>query len=62
GWSDSNDKYKRDIKRLENSALYRHTYGSMVDYFAMPINSGKSTKNFANETFEKSRENVAQNI
>jgi hypothetical protein len=48
-WSYNSDKYVRDVKQLSGMESYRKAYGRMVDYFAMPVNSGKPTMNFANE-------------
>ncbi len=50
-WDYGKDKYIRDVKQLEASAVYRKTYGTLVDYFGMPVNGGKGVKNFANEAF-----------
>ncbi len=48
-WSYNSDKYVRDVKELSGSDSYRRHYSKMVDYFALPVNGGKPTKNFANE-------------
>jgi uncharacterized radical SAM superfamily Fe-S cluster-containing enzyme len=48
GWNYSKDKYTRNIKEIEASPAYIMTYGSMKDYFALPVNSGKGLANFAN--------------
>lgn len=50
-WSYSKDKYRRDVKYLESTQLYKDTYGNMKDFFALPVNGGKGVKNFANEVF-----------
>jgi hypothetical protein len=50
-WSYPKDKYVRDIKTLESSEPYKRTYGKMVDFFALPVNSGKPTSSFTNEVF-----------
>ena len=50
-WNYSKDKYVRNIKQLESTPEYRKTYGQMIDYFALPVNGGKTVANFANEAF-----------
>jgi uncharacterized radical SAM superfamily Fe-S cluster-containing enzyme len=50
-WDYGKDKYIRDVKQLEASDLYKKTYGTLVDYFGMPVNGGKGVKNFTNEVF-----------
>jgi hypothetical protein len=47
-WAYSKDKYTRNVKELEASELYKKTYGTMIDYFALPVNGGKAVKNFSN--------------
>ncbi len=50
-WSYASDKYVRNIKELKERNEYKNTYGKMIDYFALPVNGGKSVANFANEIF-----------
>ncbi len=38
-WSYSGDKYVRNVKELEETEVYKKTYGQTVDYFSMPVNS-----------------------
>ena len=52
GWNYPKDKYTRNIKELTASAVYKKTYGDMVDYFALPVNGGKHVANFANLKFD----------
>ncbi len=54
GWTYSSDKYKRNVKEIEATPAYMKTYGEMVDYFALPVNGGKSVNSFVNETFAQS--------
>jgi uncharacterized radical SAM superfamily Fe-S cluster-containing enzyme len=53
GWSYPKDKYMRNTKEIEASSLYQKTYGTLVDYFAMPINGGKPVFNFSNPAQKK---------
>ena len=48
-WAYSKDKYTRNIKELEASPEYIKHYGSMIDYFALPVNGGRGVANFANQ-------------
>jgi hypothetical protein len=48
GWTYPKDKYMRNTKEIEATALYQKTYGSMIDYFALGINGGRPVKNFSN--------------
>jgi uncharacterized radical SAM superfamily Fe-S cluster-containing enzyme len=44
GWSYKSDKYMRNVKELEATQAYRNTYGSITDYFALPVNGGMGLK------------------
>ena len=44
-WSYSSDKYRRNVKLLQESELYRKVYGGIVDFFALPVNGGKPVPN-----------------
>ncbi|MCL5429984.1 MAG: radical SAM protein [Candidatus Marsarchaeota archaeon] len=45
-WNYRDDKYRRDIKVLEQDQRFIKTYKEMQDYFALPVNGGKSVANF----------------
>jgi uncharacterized radical SAM superfamily Fe-S cluster-containing enzyme len=53
GWTYKVDKYMRNTKEIEASALYQKTYGTMIDYFLLPVNGGKPVKNFSNPAAAK---------
>jgi uncharacterized radical SAM superfamily Fe-S cluster-containing enzyme len=46
GWTYQRDKYVRDVKALEASALYQKTYGTLIDYLGLPVNGGRGLKGF----------------
>ena len=37
-WTYASDKYKRDVKALESSDVYKKAYENMGDYFTFPVN------------------------
>ncbi len=37
-WTYASDKYKRDVKALESSEVYKKAYENMGDYFMLPVN------------------------
>ena len=44
GWSYAAEKYRRNVKELEEREEYKKTYGSITDMFALPVNSGQEAK------------------
>jgi uncharacterized radical SAM superfamily Fe-S cluster-containing enzyme len=46
GWNYRQDKYIRNVQKLEQDPLFIKTYANMKDYFALPINGGKPVANF----------------
>ena len=55
GWTYAKDKYTRDVKQLESTKAYRKMYGKLHDYFALPVNGGKSVANFTSLNSEQSK-------
>ena len=51
-WAYSKDKYVRNVKELEAGELYKKTYGTMIDYFALPVNGGRAVFNFSNPAIQ----------
>jgi uncharacterized radical SAM superfamily Fe-S cluster-containing enzyme len=45
-WTYRSDKYIRNIKELEQRPEFIKTYNNMIDYFALPVNTGKPVANF----------------
>lgn len=39
GWSYAADKYRRNVKELEETEDYRKTYGDVTDLFSLPVNA-----------------------
>ena len=49
-WTYAKDKYIRDVKALEQTPQYIKTYGSLIDFFALPVNGGKAVSSFSRPT------------
>ncbi len=39
GWSYAADKYRRNVKELEEREEYKRTYGNLTDFFSLPVNA-----------------------
>ncbi|MGI0134521.1 MAG: hypothetical protein ACREBW_06155, partial [Candidatus Micrarchaeaceae archaeon] len=51
GWTYPKDKYIRNTKEWEATEPYQRTYGGLMDFFALPVNSGRPVSSFVNQTF-----------